>query len=270
MPVDAAGLAAEVLACLDGARQVEPFTARLPDLSKADAYRVTAELRRLRSARGERPAGRKIGFTNRGIWAEYGVYEPIWGDMYDTTVADVAPGATFKVSHLSEPRIEPEIVFGTAEDLVPGLSIEELLERIDWVAHGFEIVQSIFPSWRFAVADCIAGGGLHGRLAVGPRIELDRSLRREMFAALPVLSIALSRNGEVVDRGVGANVLDGPPQALGHLVEVLAGDADNPPVKAGEMVTTGTLTRAFPVFAGERWSTEIDGLPLAGLDVTLA
>ncbi len=41
-------------------------------------------------ARGERPVGRKIGFTNRTIWAEYGVYAPIWGDMYDTTLRDLA------------------------------------------------------------------------------------------------------------------------------------------------------------------------------------
>ena len=29
------------------------------------------------------PAGRKIGFTNRGIWQKYGVHEPIWGFVYD-------------------------------------------------------------------------------------------------------------------------------------------------------------------------------------------
>ena len=36
-------------------------------------------IRRLRIARGERPLGYKIGFTNRGIWDRYGVHAPIWG-----------------------------------------------------------------------------------------------------------------------------------------------------------------------------------------------
>ena len=31
---------------------------------------------------------------------------------------------------------------------------------------------------------------------------------------------------------------------------------------AGEIVTTGTLTRAFPVAAGEEWTTKLTGVPL--------
>ena len=37
--------------------------------------------------------------------------------------------------------------------------------------------------------------------------------------------------------------------------------------KPGDVVTTGTVTRAFPVSAGERWSSEVKGLPLPGLSV---
>jgi 2-oxo-3-hexenedioate decarboxylase len=35
--------------------------------------------------------GRKIGFTNRTIWAKYAVYAPIWGFVFDTTVCDIPP-----------------------------------------------------------------------------------------------------------------------------------------------------------------------------------
>ena len=48
-----------------------------------------AQSRAEREARGERPIGRKIGFTNRTIWAEYGVYAPIWGYVYDGTVREL-------------------------------------------------------------------------------------------------------------------------------------------------------------------------------------
>jgi 2-oxo-3-hexenedioate decarboxylase len=50
---------------------------------------------------------------------------------------------------------------------------------------------------------------------------------------------------------------------------VLASDDLNPPLRAGELVTTGTLTRAFPVAAGERWSTTLSGIDLPGLAVTI-
>jgi 2-oxo-3-hexenedioate decarboxylase len=71
----------------------------------------------------------------------------------------------------------------------------------------------------------------------------------------------------VLDRGAGENVLGSPLLALGHLVELLAKQPDAPPLCAGEIVTTGTLTDAHPVAAGEAWSTEIRGLPLPGMNV---
>jgi 2-keto-4-pentenoate hydratase len=72
------------------------------------------------------------------------------------------------------------------------------------------------------------------------------------------------RNEVVVDHGRAANVLDGPLFALRHLVQLLASDSVNPPLAAGEIVTTGTLTRAFPVAAGEVWTTRLTGIPLEG------
>lgn len=267
--MDPASIASTVLAAIDQGCQIEPFTSGGMPFSEADAYAVTASLRGMRHARGERSVGRKIGFTNRTIWDEYGVFQPIWGDIYDTTVLNILPGDRVKVSQLPEPRIEPEIVFGLSRDLVHGMSLDEIAGSVEWVAHGFEFVQSIFPGWRFQVADCVADGGLHGRLFIGPRRQLSAPERKTLTSDLSALTIRLDRNGEPADRGVGANVLDGPIQALAHLVAVLTEDRLNPPLKAGEIVTTGTLTRAFPVTAGERWSTEIDGFALPGLAVEI-
>jgi 2-oxo-3-hexenedioate decarboxylase len=145
MGADAASIATGLLAALDQKRQIPTLTGRLDGFGIADAHRVAGELRRLRVARGERPVGRKIGFTNRGIWDEYGVSQPIWGDVYATTLHDVQPGATVRISHLREPRIEPEIVLGVDRDLLPGMAIADIEASIAWVAHGFEIVQSAFP-----------------------------------------------------------------------------------------------------------------------------
>lgn len=267
--MDATSIARTVLAAIDGGDQVQPFTAKDAAFAEADAYAVTAELRALRVARGEKPVGRKIGFTNRNIWDEYGVYQPIWGDVYDTTMRNVSAGHRVKVSQLPEPRIEPEIVLGLDRDVTPDMGIEEIARSVGWVAHGFEFVQSIFPDWRFRVADCVADGGLHGRLFVGPRRLLPEHQRDTLATDLSGLKITLSRNEALVDKGSGANVLDGPIQALAHLVAVLGRDRLNPPLRSGEIVTTGTLTRAFPVLPGERWATEISGYDLPGLSVEI-
>lgn len=260
------GIAAEVLDALAAHRPVGPFSDRLPEFSMDDAYGVTAALRSMREARGESQLGRKIGFTNSAIWNEYGVYAPIWGDMFDTTVVDVGSGI-FDLSAMLEPKIEPEIVFGLSVAPTPGMDEAVLLDCIEWVAHGFEIVQSVFPGWRFTATDTVAGLGMHGALLVGPRRAIADAPAGGWLAALSDFSITLTRNGEPVDEGRGANVLGGPLTALRHLVMLLARDRHNPPLAAGEIVTTGTLTRAFEVLPGEHWSSRITGLPVAGLEV---
>ena len=50
----------------------------------------------------------------------------------------------------------------------------------------------------------------------------------------------------------------------------LVRDQVNPSLAAGEIVTTGTLTRALPVSAGETWTTELTGVGLDGIFVRFA
>ncbi len=266
-PLDPRAFAAEALAALDAGGAIAPFSATCPHFDARAASEAAAAFRALRVARGERPVGRKIGFTNRGIWAEYGVAAPIWGHVYDTTLLETGDGAHVDLGRLPEPRIEPEIVLGLAVAPSPGMTLAELAGCIGWVSHGFEIVQSVFPGWRFAGVDCMANGAMHAMLLCGPRRTVTPDEAGTLAETLSAVAVTLSRNGEVVDRGSGANVLDGPVQALSHLVETLRDDPFNPPLGAGELVSTGTITRAFPVRQGEIWSTEIDGFSLPGLAV---
>ncbi|HTZ66279.1 MAG TPA: hydratase [Roseiarcus sp.] len=259
--MDTQDIAEEVFAALGTGRQIAPFSKANPDFGLEAAYRVTASVRAKREARGERPIGRKIGFTNRTIWAEYGVYAPIWGYVYDRTVHDLSSEAPVSLSGLAEPRIEPEIVFGLAALPLPGMDELALIRCIDWIAHGFEIVQSIFPDWSFKAPDTVAAYGLHGMLLIGPRHSAE-ARRDEWRRELARFEIDLFRDGALVDHGAAANVLDGPLFALRHLAETLAQDPLSPPLAAGEIVTTGTLTRAFPVAPGEAWATKLNGLPL--------
>jgi 2-oxo-3-hexenedioate decarboxylase len=267
---DVQAVAAEAFAVLGTGRQIAPFSSRLPHFDLDDAYRVTAAVRQLREARGETPVGRKIGFTNRTIWDEYQIGAPMWGYVYDRTVHELAAvGTPVSLTGLAEPRIEPEIVFGLATPPAPGMDERALLGCIDWVAHGFELVQSIFPGWAFTLPDTVAAYGLHGRLMIGPRHAIAQNLD-DWARDLSTFGIDLKRDGTVVDQGRASNVLGGPLSALRHLVEVLASDPVNPPLAADEIITTGTLTRAFPVAPGETWTTELTGVALDGITIRFA
>jgi 2-oxo-3-hexenedioate decarboxylase len=223
-------------------------------------------------ARGETRLGWKIGFTNRTIWDEYDVHAPIWGPVYDTTVVAVGPSlsAQLDVAPLVEPRIEPEIVFHIATAPDPAADERALMGCIDGVAHGFEIVQSLFAAWRFAAADTVAAFALHGRLFVGPFVDVaDDAARESWLRDLVGFEIALDLDGTQIDRGQGANVLDSPVSALLHFIRGLdriSGERLRP----GDIVTTGTVTRAHPVAAGQSWRSNVIGLPLKGLTLTTA
>jgi len=261
-------IANEVLAALDTSRQIAPFSRRLADFDLDVAYAVAAEVRRRRQARGERPVGRKIGFTNRHMWSEYDVYAPIWGDMYDSTVRNLSEnGGDCDIGPFVEPRIEPEIVFGLGRVPEPGMDEVAIMSCIDWVAHGFEVVQSLFPDWRFQAADTVAAFGLHGVCLLGPRYPVVARDVRMWYEALASFEVMLERNGEIVERGDSANVLGGPLSALKHLAELLNGDPVNPNLSAREIVTTGTLTLAQVVAPGESWRTTTSGLPIEGIEV---
>lgn len=260
----------EVLEAWRARRQIPPPSARHPDLSLDEAYRIAHAIRFRREADGERVVGRKIGFTNRTIWEEYSVHGPIWGYVYDRTLHELGSlGDGFPLGGLFEPRIEPEIAFHFERAPEAGMDVRALLGCIDWFAHGFEIVQSIYPGWKFAATDTVLAFGLHGALLLGPR-QATGGDRAAWAEPLENFGIDLRRDGVIVDRGRAANVLDGPLHALRSLLVLLQSDPVNPPLAAGEVVTTGTLTRAFPVRPGETWSTRLHGIGIEGLSIRFA
>jgi 2-keto-4-pentenoate hydratase len=89
--------------------------------------------------------------------------------------------------------------------------------------------------------------------------------RAALEVALPTFELTLRNGDTVVDRGVGANVLDSPALALAHLARVLGGQPQFAPLAKGEIVTTGTVTDAWPVARGQTWSSDYGALGLPGL-----
>jgi 2-oxo-3-hexenedioate decarboxylase len=259
-------IADALIAAYDTATTLPPITSNAPDFSVADGYAVLLDIEQRRRAQGWRPIGRKIGFTNRTIWPRYGVYEPIWATMWSHTVHFATDGqASLSLQSLVQPRIEPEVVLKLKAPLPPTDEPLALLAAAEWIAPGFEIVQSHFPDWKFKAADCTAAFGLHGALVIGTPVAIDDSNKTRLASALPAWTVTLSCGGHVIDRGVGTNVLDGPLLALTHLARLLASRPHSPALAAGEIVTTGTITDAWPVAAEEIWSSDYGALGLSGL-----
>jgi 2-oxo-3-hexenedioate decarboxylase len=262
-------IASELLAVRGTGRQIESLTARYPELGLAEAYDVAARIVAKRSAGGEVPAGRKLGFTNPTVQAQYGISGPGWNRLFAGTVHELAAiGGSFALEGLPEPRIEPEIVLQLERAPRPGMDEDDLLDCVGWVAHAFEVVQSVFPGWRFSAAEATAALGVHGALLLGPRRDISGD-RGGWRAMLESFEVTVELNGEQVAEGHGRNVLGGPLTALRFLVEELSRRPPAEALQAGEIVTTGTLTAAPPAVPGDRWSTRLSGIDLEGIAVRL-
>ena len=260
-------MAQQMQSAIDEVRQIEPFTARSNDFDLAAAYDVAQLMHEARLAQGAVAVGRKIGFTNPDMWSQYGVGAPVWAPLYDSSVRRVTgQRATCSIGRYAEPKIEPEIVFHFRSAPPVGGNLEQILDSIDWVAHGFEIVQSHFAGWRFKAPDVVADSALHATLLIGAPQTLAQ-LGPDLVGALASFSLTLMCNDEVREVGAGSNVLGSPLAAIAHLLGVLANQPQFARLQGGEIVTTGTITTAHAIQAGETWRSELAGIALPGLSV---
>ena len=262
-------LAQELLTALDHATMVVPPTERYPDIDFPIAYRIATEETRLRQKRGEQPVGRKIGYTNRNIWAQYNVHQPIWGHVYAHTVHHARDNAAEQsLARMVAPRVEPEIAFKLRAPLSPGCADPAVVLRsVEWVARTFEIVDCHYADWKFTGPDSVIDFSHHAALIVGEPCEIAESDIPHLVSALRHCRVTLFKDGTLADSGVGSNALGHPALALALLAGVVASQPEAAPLEAGEIVTTGTLTAALPIKSGETWRTETGGLPLPPLTV---
>jgi len=269
-PVDLSALAQELLEANGTGRGVAvPPSAREGGLTLDAAYAVEAELTRVRRDRGGVTVGRKVGYANKAVWRALKLQTLVWANMYDTTVRVAEQGtATLSLAGMHAPRIEPEIVVKL--QAVPSSSDPaKILEAIQWIALGFEIVDSPFPDWKFQPVDFVASFGLHAALIVGePQLVTPQDIPA-LVDQLASFSVQLAKDGSLVEEGSGRNSLKSPALCVAELASAIAARPGAEPLRAGELISTGTLTAAQPIVVGECWNVQSNGLDIPGISLTL-
>jgi 2-keto-4-pentenoate hydratase len=272
MSTQANRYAHQLLEARADSRLIPPLSSNAT-LSVADGYDIVKSTLDIRIAQGEIMAGRKIGFTNRKIWSRYGVTEPIstpiWTPMFESTVRYTNDNRGIQsLRGALQPRIGPELVFKLGKTPSPDATIDELAECIEWMAHAFEIVICPFPNWKFEMVDSIAAFGLHGSLIIGEPKVLSSASRRNLGEVLANASLSLSCGDELRSAGFGSDVLGSPLHALWHLHQLLITQPRFTPLRAGEIITTGTWTDVCPIARGETWASAFSGVSLPGLTIS--
>ena len=231
------------------------------------AYAVERELSRRRRAEGHAVAGRKVGYANKAVWRALKLETLVWADMYDDTVRHAPQNdATLSIAPFVAPKIEPEIVFRLRSS-VPAAVNEPaaVLEAVEWVALGFEIIDCVYQDWKFQPADFVASFGLHAALIVGAPLAVDAASAPALAEALAAFKLQLLRNGEPAEQGGGRNSLRSPALCVAELAAAISRRAGAEPLGAGDLISSGTLTESRLIAPGETWTAAVDGLQLPDL-----
>ena len=231
------------------------------------AYAVARELSRGRQHEGRTVVGRKVGYANKAVWRALKLDTLVWADMYDDTVRQSPQNdATLSIATLVAPKIEPEVVFRLRDAVPPGLTEPAaVLDAIEWIALGFEIIDCVYQDWKFQPADFVASYGLHAALIVGAPMAVDAASAPALAEALAAFKVQLLRNGEPAEQGGGRNSLRNPALCVAELAAAMSRRAGAAPLAARDLISSGTLTESRLIAPGEVWSAAVDGLDLPAL-----
>ncbi len=139
-----------------------------------------------------------------------------------------------------------------------------MLEAVEWLALGFEIIDCPYADWKFQPADFVAAYGLHAALIVGEPRPVTSSNVAELVEQLPTFTVRLSKDGQLVEEGSGNNSLRSPALCLVELASAIARQRRGAP-RRGDLVSSGTLTEATPIEPGATWTASVEGLTLPTL-----
>jgi 2-oxo-3-hexenedioate decarboxylase len=256
------------MAAYDGCHTISvPPSARDAGLDLATAYAVEAELVRLRKAGGHKAVGRKVGYANKAVWRVFKLESVVWAHMYDDTVRYAqANASSVSLEHMCSPKIEPEVVFRMKRPLGAGdHDPATVLDAVEWLALGFEIIDCVYADWKFQPSDFVAAFGLHAALVVGePHMVVPERIPA-LVEELARFKVKLLKDGVLIDEGSGRNVLRSPALCLSELASAVARQPGAEPLEAGELVSTGTLTESQPIAPGHTWMATVEGLDVPPL-----
>ena len=222
---------------------IDELPADLRPWDRAEAYGVQAFFE---TKSAEPLYGWKIAATTAAGQAHIHVDGPIAGRLLAEKVRAGGAELTFGDNHMAV--VEPEFAFRMGRDLPPRDSAytpDEVVAAVDALHPALEIPDSRYRDFTVSgAAQLIADNACAHEFVLGP--EAPPSWRDGDMAALRVRASA----GDRVYEGTGANVLGDPRVALAWLANELSEIGVT--LRAGCIVTTGTVTTPVPVRPGDR------------------
>ena len=215
------------------------------------AYDIQENVTGWRLESGARLIGRKIGLTSVAVQKQLGVDQPDYGMMFDDMA--VPDGEEIPAGRVSQPRVEAEVAFVLAGDLVNARpSTAEVINAVAYASPAIEVVGSRIRDWDITILDTIADNASSGLFVLGnDKVPLEDFDGR-------MCGMVMENRGEPVANGAGAACLGHPINAVRWLAEVMV--ARGRPLSAGDIVMSGALGPMVAAVPGEVYEARISGL----------
>lgn len=241
----------ELYEALVNRKAVAPLTDREADITIEDAYQIQQRMIQRRLDTGETIIGKKIGVTSKVVMDMLKVSQPDFGMMTSGMVFN--EGEAIDTSTMIAPRAEAEVAFVLKSDLMgPGVTAADVLRATDFVVPCFEIVDSRIQDWKIKIQDTVADNASCGVLVLGGLRKSPRDID------LALAGMVLEKNGEVISTSTGAAVQGSPVNAVAWLANTLG--RLGIPLKAGEVILSGSQSPLVPVKAGDSLVCSVGGL----------
>ena len=230
---------------------VDPLTDREPEITIEDAYQIQLRMIQRRVDAGETIVGKKIGVTSKVVMEMLKVDQPDFGQMTSGMVFN--EGEAIRADSMIAPKAEAEVAFVLKSDLIgPGVTAADVLRATDFVVPCFEIVDSRIKDWKIKIQDTVADNASCGVLTLGGVRRSPRDID------LALAGMVLEKNGEVISTSTGAAVQGSPVNAVAWLANTLG--RLGIPLKAGEVILSGSQSPLVPAKAGDNLTCSVGGL----------
>jgi len=230
---------------------IDPLTATHPNMTVADAYAIQRVVMEDRVTAGNAVIGKKVGLTSKAMQNFLQVSEPDFGHLHTDMLFDEE--FAIPVSRFIQPKVEAEIAFVLSEDLKgPGVTMLDVLRCSAGVIPAFEIIDSRIANWKIKIQDTIADNGSSAGLVLGSKLIPVDAIN------LKHVGLVLEKNGAILETAAGAAVMGHPAQAVAWLANAL-GNMDLP-LRKGEIILSGSFTKAFEVKKGDCFMATFGGI----------
>ena len=232
-------------------KPIRPLTEMYVGLTPDDSYRIQLAQIEAKKQQGAQVKGFKIGLTSKAMQEMLGIHTPDYGFILNSMVYD--ENTPIDPSAYIQPKVEFELAFYFKKTLQGTVTLEDVIEAVDYVVPSIELIDSRIEDWNIRFEDTIADNGSSAGAILGAT-----KTKLADIEDISTVQMKAYKNGELFDEATSAAVLGNPLKAVVWLANAIHEYGIT--IQAGTFVLSGAVSKAVPFVAGDQFEADFGPL----------